>query len=428
MTATRPPSAPRLTTALKVAGVYILVATLWIAFSDRLLAQLIQDAGQLSRWQTLKGWLFVGATGGLLFAYLQRSLRRQQESFAELTTLFDSLPAIVYAADMRTFELLFVNAYASERFGQHWRGLNCYAYLQQGQEQPCGFCSNPLLVQEGQPGPPVTWEFRNTKDGRWYQCLDKAVRWPDGRLVRLEVALDITERKEMERTKDELLATASHEMLTPLTAISGFAELLLEEGGLAEPARRHVTTISREAERMQELVQTFLDVKRLKTDQARIDYEQLALRELLEQSAALGAECSDRHALTIDCPDQLVVLGNRRELTQVFRQLIGNACRFSPAGGTVQVQAGPAGATVQILIIDQGIGIPAEEQERIFEPFHRLDIGDRRRVRGIGLGLAMVREIITLHGGSVRVESAAGQGSRFVVTLPHPAAAIAAGN
>jgi hypothetical protein len=77
MTAIRPPSAPRLTTALKVAGVYILAATLWIAFSDRLLAQLVQDAGQLSRWQTLKGWLFVVATGGLLFAYLQRSLRRQ---------------------------------------------------------------------------------------------------------------------------------------------------------------------------------------------------------------------------------------------------------------------------------------------------------------------------------------------------------------
>jgi signal transduction histidine kinase len=425
MTETRTPVGTWQTTAFKVAGVYILIAILWIAFSDRLLAQLIQDPAQLSRGQTLKGWLFVMTTGGLLFVYLQRSLRREQKAFEELTTLFQSLPAIVYAADMQSFELLFVNGYASERFGRNWRGQNCYAYLQQGQEQPCGFCSNPLLLRDGRPGPPVTWEFRNTRDGRWYQCLDKAVRWPNGRLVRLEIALDITERKEMERTRDELLATVSHEMLTPLTAISGFAELLLEERSLTGPARRHVDTICRETEKMQELIQTFLELKRLKTDRTRVGYERLALRDLLEQCATNCPDCDGRHAMAIDCPGELEVFGNRRELTQVFRQLFDNACRFSPAGGTVAVQAGAADGNVQVLIIDEGIGIPAEEQERIFEPFHRLDIGDRRRARGIGLGLAMVREIITLHGGSIRVESAAGQGSRFAVILPTPEATVA---
>jgi hypothetical protein len=93
-------------TACKVALFYMIIAGLWIIFSDRLLEQFRGYPGELSRWQTLKGGLFVVMTGGLLFAYLRRCLRRQHEAFDELTTLFDSVPAIVYVADMQTFELL----------------------------------------------------------------------------------------------------------------------------------------------------------------------------------------------------------------------------------------------------------------------------------------------------------------------------------
>lgn len=422
MITTRPTSRPWLATALKVALAYVLVAILWITLSDRLLAGAIEDAQLLSRWQTLKGWLFVMITGGLLFAYLQHSLRRQYKAFDELTTLFNSLPAIVYVADLHSYELLFVNGYASERFGPHWSGENCYSYLQEGQPEPCGFCSNPLLLQDGHPGPAVSWEFRNTRDGRWYQCLDKAVRWPDGRLVRLEIALDITERKEMERTKEELLAAVSHEMRTPLTAISGFSELLLDEPTLAGPVRRHVETIFREAEKMQELVQTFLELRRLKTDQARVGYAILPVRTALEQAAGSIRDRSARHGLAIDCPAELLVFGNRRELQQVFQQLLGNACRFSPQGGSIAIQGRADGDSVVVSIADQGIGIPAEERERIFEPFYRLDIGDRRQVRGVGLGLSIVREIVTLHGGTIHVESNNGAGSRFEVRLPKPPA------
>jgi hypothetical protein len=306
-------------------------------------------------------------------------MRRQYDTFNELTTLFDSIPAIVYVADMQSFELLFVNRFARERFGSDWRAQKCFAYLQQGQHQVCSFCTNPQLEAGGQP---VSWEFRNTRDGRWYQCLDKAVRWPDGRLVRLEIALDITERKEMERTKEELLAAVSHDLRTPLTAITGFAELLLEDPSLSDPVRRHVGTISLEAEKLQELVQTFLEVRRLKTDQARLGYESLEIATLLEKAANGNKECSGRHRVVIDCPADLTVFGNRLELSQVFRQLLSNSCRFSPQGGDITLHARAAREQVEITIADQGIGIPVAERERIFEPFHRLDIGDRRRVRG----------------------------------------------
>lgn len=423
----QPPNSrsPWLGTACKVALVYVVAAGLWVTFSDQLIARVAADAEELSRWQTAKGWLFVAATGALLFTYLVRCLRRQHDAFHALTTLFDSLPAIVYVADMQTHDLLYVNTYANERFGVQWRQKKCFDYLQQGQQQPCAFCSNPLLVSNGQPGEAVTWEFRNTINGRWYQCLDKAMRWPDGRLVRMEVALDITERKEMERTKEELLAAVSHDMRTPLTAITGFAEVLADDQTLPAQGRRHAETILREAEKLHELIQLFLEVRRLKSDQARIDYEILPLRRLFEDVVGKSAECSSRHTVAIDCDESLVIFGNRRELSQVFKQLLNNACRFSPAGGPIRLEAYDTGRNVEISIVDQGIGIAAEEQERIFEPFHRLDIGDRRRVRGIGLGLAMVREIVTLHGGAIQVESTPGQGSRFTITLPLPPSAPA---
>jgi signal transduction histidine kinase len=234
----------------------------------------------------------------------------------------------------------------------------------------------------------------------------------------MEIALDITERKEVEQTKDELLSAVSHEMRTPLTAILGFSELLLDEPSLSPSIRHHVETVFREAEKMQDLVQTFLEVRRLKTDRARVGYETIAVHGLLEQATAGNRDCTDKHSLRTECPKGLTVYGNHRELAQVFRQLTANACRFSPGGGTILLQGTEYEDHVQITVSDQGLGIPAEEQERIFEPFHRLDTGDRRRVRGIGLGLALVREVITLHGGSIRVESSPGQGSRFLVTLP----------
>ena len=406
--------------AAKATLVYIAVAGLWIAFSDQLLASLSSSARELTRWQTVKGWLFVLATGGLLYACLYRILQRRQEAFDQLTMLFDSIPAVVYVADMQNHDLLFVNRFATEQFGTAGRTGKCYGYLQQGQTQPCPFCTNHLLLRDGQPGAPVTWEFRNTKDGHWYQCLDKALRWHDNRLVRLEIAFDITERKEMERTREELLSAVSHEMRTPLTAITGFTELLLDEPGLPAPARQHVETVFREAEKLTELIQTFLEIRRLKTDQARIDYELIPVAELLEQAADSSRERTGKHRLAIDCPAQLTVYGNRRELIQLFQQLINNACRFSPAGGAISVSGRTADGNVEVAVADQGIGIPLEERERIFEPFHRLDIGDRRRTRGIGLGLAIAREIVALHGGAIRVESSPEGGSCFLVTLPVP--------
>lgn len=426
-------------TVTKVVALYVSFAGLWIYFSDEVLAWFIHAPEQLTQAQTIKGWFFVAVTALLLFCYLSHCLKRLRDQedllsrekdkaeqeiknrFKQLNTLFDAMNAVVYVADMESYELLYVNKFAAELFGRDWQGQKCYNYLQNNMGQPCEFCTNPQLISNGEAGPPVSWQFLNTRDNRWYECFDKAIRWTDGRMVRLEIALDITERKELERIKDNLLSSMSHEMRTPLTAISGFSEILMTEEDIPEHHRLHIELIFREAERMTALVNNFLDVRRLKVDRSRIDYEYLQLSALLNKGKQNCRECREVHKITIDCPDELQVYGNRKELTQVITQLLENSCRYSPAGGDILVTAKADDKESTITVSDQGIGIPHYELDAIFAPFHKLDTGDNRRTRGVGLGLSIAREIVALHGGTMKAESLPGQGSRFIVTLPRPA-------
>jgi hypothetical protein len=354
-----------------------------------------------------------------LIAERERAHQDIEARFHQLNTLFNSMNAVVYVADLETYDLLYVNKCATEHFGPHWQGSKCFHYLQSGIDKPCAFCTNSQLATDGVAGDTVTWEFKNLKNQRWYECFDKAIYWTDGRLARLEIAFDITERKELERIKGELLSSISHEMRTPLTAISGFAELLLNEPGLQQH-HRHVEIILREAEKLTDLVNRFLDARRLKIDRSRIDYRELIVSDLLEIAHQGCRDCKAEHNINIDCQADVMVYGNKAEIIQVFSQLLDNACRYSRGGGQIAVRAETVADATIITFSDQGIGIPQPELGRIFEPFHRLDTGDSRTTGGVGLGLSVANEIVALHGGEIRVESTPGEGSTFKVILPLP--------
>ncbi len=423
-------------TAARTALFYSIFSCLWIYFSDTVLAWFLIDPIQLTQAQTIKGGLFVVVTAVLLYLYLSHCLQRMSEKEEELEAerdkiqqqmqdhihqlniLFDSMNAVIYVADLETYELIYVNRFALDFFGPDWQKRKCYHYLQNNRDQPCEFCTNSQLLNEGQHGDPVVWEFFNPKTDRWYECFDKAIRWTDGRLVRLEVAQDVTERKQLEKIKDDLLSAMSHEMRTPLTAISGFAELLEGEEEIPEQHRRHINIICREAEKLTELINRFLDIKRLKTDRARVDYEHLSVRELLAKLQTNTRDCKKHHIIKVICRTDAQIYGHRKELTQVLTQLLENACRYSPQGGDIELTAQSDERGVSICVTDQGIGIPAHELKSIFSPFHRLDTGDTRTTGGVGLGLYLAREIIILHGGTIKVSSNLGEGSTFTVLLP----------
>ncbi len=121
-----------------------------------------------------------------------------KEIVDEMFAILDGLEGAVYVSDMQNYRILRVNKYVREHYGNNILGKRCYKVFQRGQDGPCPYCTNEQLIKNGKPGPPVIWDFQNTRTGRWYHCIDKAIQWPDGRYVRMEIAIDITERKKTE--------------------------------------------------------------------------------------------------------------------------------------------------------------------------------------------------------------------------------------
>lgn len=354
----------------------------------------------------------------------ERRRRRQAEEairtqFNQISTIFDSLNAPVYVMDIDTSQLLYLNKYGAQLFGEDWEGRPYHELIQGGKPLPCDFCPTDKLLDDGKALPPYIWEHQHVTSGRWYQCIDKAIRWTDGRLVRMEIAIDITERKEMERMKDEMISAVSHEMHTPLTAMMGFAEFLMENDVSREQQINCLQTIHKETERLSELINNFLQLQRLKASMVKFKIAPVSLGLLLADAASLYSAASKKHHIVVECPTDLPpVRGNEEQLYQVATNLISNAIKYSPEGGSVTLGGKAEGDKVVIWVRDEGIGIAPELQEKIFERFFRVDNTDRRKVGGAGLGLTLVREIVAAHGGRVWVESTLGAGSTFYVALP----------
>lgn len=354
----------------------------------------------------------------------ERRRRREAEialnrQFAQFKTIFDAMNAVVYVADMNTYEVLYMNQYAEAVFGTGWRDTPCYRLFRWGQDEPCDQCTNEHLVKDGQPLEAITSESLDSRNGRWYQWTERAIEWTDGRMVRLQIAVDITDIKEMERLKDEMISAVSHEMRTPLTAMLGFTEFLLENDIDQQKMKGILQTIHKETERLNELIGNFLDMQRLKGQIGSNSVEKVPVPELLQQGVKLFTINKGMHRVTVDCPPDIPpVRGDGEKLHQVMINLLSNACKYSPPGSAVVVGASLSVDRVVITVKDEGIGIPAEMREKVFEKFFRVDNSDRRMVGGTGLGLALVKDIIDAHGGRIWIEPRVPRGSTFYISLP----------
>jgi hypothetical protein len=354
----------------------------------------------------------------------ERSMRREAEvalkrQFTQFRTIFDAMTAIVYVADMDSYELLYINKYATDLFGENWHGRTCYDLLQSGQSKPCDFCTNHLLIKDGIAQGAITSEHLNTINGRWYQWTDRAIEWTDGKLAKLQIAVDITELKEIEKVKDEMISAVSHEMRTPLTAMLGFTEYLLDNEVEADKQRGILETIQKETERLHELISSFLDMQRLKADTLPLLKKNLSVQEILEQVAKLYTINKEMRRIVVECPPGLPnVKGDGEKLHQVMINLLSNACKYSPASSPITIGAKLADHEVIFFVQDEGIGIPQEMREKVFERFYRIDNSDRRMVGGTGLGLALVRDIVTAHEGRVWIEANSPSGSCVLFSIP----------
>jgi PAS domain S-box-containing protein len=242
--------------------------------------------------------------------------------------------------------------------------------------------------------------------------------FPEGRVLVLQ---DVTGERELERTRSEFVATASHELRTPLSAVYGAVRTLRRPDIQHDPEveAQLLGIIESESDRLKDIVERILL-------SAEIDRGALALRPErcdLRDLAASALEAARIHApagihLRLEAPEQITITCDAGKLRQVVVNLIDNAIKYSPDGGAVTVEIAARPETVAIAVADEGLGIPADERDRVFEKFVRLDPGMRRGVGGSGLGLYISRELVERMGGTLRVTSNGGRGSTFTVELP----------
>jgi len=236
------------------------------------------------------------------------------------------------------------------------------------------------------------------------------------------VLQDITEVMRLERARTDFVANASHELKTPIAALKGFIDTLVEDKTMpADTASHFLSRSSAQVSRLQGVVTDLLQLSRLESRDEDRAVLRVNLIELLR--AVFTDKLQDAHlvgtTLETALPDEAVeVLGENESLEQLFTNLIDNALKYSPSGSVVRVVAELGKSTIKIQVIDQGIGIPVKDQARIFERFYRVDRARSREKGGTGLGLSIVKHITELHGGKVAVESVEGEGATFTVTLP----------
>ncbi|HET8561671.1 MAG TPA: ATP-binding protein [Marmoricola sp.] len=241
----------------------------------------------------------------------------------------------------------------------------------------------------------------------------------DSRLV-LVLAEDRTRERRVEAIRRDFVANVSHELKTPVGAIALLAEGVLDAADDPEAVRRFASMMQAEGERLATLVSKIIELSRLQDDETLDDAESVPVDGLLDQVVQENGVEADARRIRVlrEGSRDLAVRGSREQLALALGNLVANAVTYSPDGSTVVVSAASRDDRVEISVVDQGIGIPAEEVDRIFERFYRLDPARQRSTGGTGLGLSIVKHVAASHGGDVRVWSAPGQGSTFTLSLP----------
>lgn len=338
----------------------------------------------------------------------KRAEEALQASSERFRTVMDSLDALVYVADMQDCEILFLNQRGRNVWGDI-TGKMCWKTIQDGQTGPCPFCTNENLVDtSGNPTGVQVWEYQNRITGHWFECRDRAITWIDGRLVRLEIATDITDRKRAEdalfsvNRKLNLLSTITrHDILNQLTALATYLDLSLdyaENETLKDYIRKELqiaTIIDREINFTRDYQELGVQAPFWHNVNNTITH---AARSLLPGKVKVITVFSDLEIFA----DPL--------LEKVFFNIIDNALRY---GGErmseIRFSARETDGGLVIACEDDGVGVPAENKTRIFEQ----GFGNHT-----GLGLFLSREILGITNITIAEDGTFGTGARFEITVP----------
>jgi two-component system sensor histidine kinase SenX3 len=243
---------------------------------------------------------------------------------------------------------------------------------------------------------------------------------PLGPLHVLLLVEDRTESRRVEEVRRDFVVNVSHELKTPVGAISLLSETLQDAADDPEAVRRFAARMQRESERLAELVQEIIHLSRLQVARGLESPDVVHIDSVVAEAVDRGRLVADSRGVMVETgrPSGAQVYGDHALLVTAVRNLVDNAVRYSDEGTRVGVGVRSDGQLVEIAVADQGIGIPADEQDRVFERFYRVDPARSRQTGGTGLGLSIVKHVAANHGGDVTVWSQPGQGSTFTLRLP----------
>jgi PAS domain S-box-containing protein len=232
---------------------------------------------------------------------------------------------------------------------------------------------------------------------------------------------DVTQRREIERMKNEFISVVSHELRTPLTSIRGALGLLAggKVGAVPEKAQRMLDIAVNNTDRLVRLINDILDIERIDSGRTAMQKRELEIGDLMTQAVDVMRPMAEKNGVVLEVePVHARITVDSDRMIQIFTNLISNAIKFSPVGGKVILSGHASPEKLEIQVVDQGRGIPRDKLESIFERFQQVDATDSREKGGTGLGLAICRTIIQQHGGKIWAESTPGQGSTFHIELP----------
>jgi PAS domain S-box-containing protein len=419
--------------AAAVAGVYLAVGLVWIAFSDRLAVALSPSPEVLARVQTLKGTFFVLATAVLVFALVRRSERRVSGLAAELRATVDGMADAVFLVDERHV-IVEANRAAVRLFGVSSKDEILGPIEDWGRRFQ-------IRAPEGTPLPLERYAAVRVLAGAEVAQYDAVLRRSDGTDVYVSVAStpvlrsggpplavsvlrDVSGARRLDEMRNEFLATAAHEFKTPLAVIKAYAQLMSRRDA---GEQRALAVIQRQVDRLTRLLEDILESSRLQIDPAAGRPEAFDLASEARAATERLRPAAPAHALAVDADGPVTVIADRERISRVISNLLENAVRFSPDGGEVRVRVETAGGEARLSVADHGIGIPSERQDQVFRRFYRAHAGTEHDYGGLGLGLEVSRAVVERHGGRMWFESAPGAGSTFHFGLPLPGAAARSG-
>jgi len=259
---------------------------------------------------------------------------------------------------------------------------------------------------------------------RIYQVQTAMVRGEEQNVIgAVAIFNDITEIRSIERMKTAFVSTVSHELRTPLTSIKGFISTLLQDvEGFYDKDTVHefYTIIDQECDRLTRLISDLLNVSRIEAGRALdLNPGPVRISEVVDKVVAAQKSYTSKHEFAIDLdPEIPMIVADSDKVDQILTNLVSNSIKYAPNGGMITVSGKRVDGAVRMAVTDEGMGIPKEHLEKIFDRFHRIDNRDTRKVGGTGIGLYLVKHLVESHGGKIWVESEVGKGSSFIFELP----------